>query len=153
MIAFLAVDLLLVCTPGADWAYAIAAGLRGRLVVPAVTGLVAGYAGYTLLAVAGVVVLVARSASLLTVLTVLGAGYLVWLGVSTLARPAGRPEPTGTVGTSVLTVTEANRTVRRNDGDSGRPGATGWSPRVTAERGEAGLWACWCLEWTRRRRR
>ncbi|MFD9006259.1 hypothetical protein ACFV0T_35835 [Streptomyces sp. NPDC059582] len=26
--AFLAVDLLLVLTPGADWAYAIAAGLR-----------------------------------------------------------------------------------------------------------------------------
>lgn len=100
LIAFLAVDLLLVCTPGADWAYAIAAGLRGRLVVPAVTGLVAGYAGYTLLAVAGVVVLVARSASLLTVLTVLGAGYLVWLGVSALARPAGRPEPTGTVASS-----------------------------------------------------
>ena len=44
--AFLAVDLLLVFTPGADWAYAITASLRDRSVVPAVAGLVAGYAGY-----------------------------------------------------------------------------------------------------------
>jgi threonine/homoserine/homoserine lactone efflux protein len=88
VVAFLAVDLLLVFTPGADWAYAIAAGLRGRSVVPAVIGLVAGYAGHTLLAVAGLVVLVARSASLLTVLSVLGAGYLVWLDWAVLARSA-----------------------------------------------------------------
>ncbi|MEU2588180.1 LysE family translocator [Streptomyces avermitilis] len=86
--AFLAIDLLLVFTPGADWAYAIAAGLRDRSVVPAVAGLVAGYAGYTLLAVAGLVVIVAGSASLLTSLTVLGAAYLIWLGWSVLARPA-----------------------------------------------------------------
>lgn len=32
LISFLAVDLLLVCVPGADWAYVIAAGLRGRSV-------------------------------------------------------------------------------------------------------------------------
>ncbi|CAM5650162.1 hypothetical protein [Streptomyces antimycoticus] len=43
-------DLLLVFTSGADWAYATAAGLRDRSVVPAVAGLTAGYAGYTLLA-------------------------------------------------------------------------------------------------------
>ncbi|NUU25975.1 MAG: LysE family translocator [Streptomycetaceae bacterium] len=89
VLAFLAVDLLLVCTPGADWAYAISAGLRERSVVPAVAGLVAGYAGYTLLAVAGLVVLVAGSASLLTVLTVLGAGYLIRLGWAAATRPGG----------------------------------------------------------------
>jgi threonine/homoserine/homoserine lactone efflux protein len=89
LMAFLAVDLLLVFTPGADWAYAIAAGLRNRSVLPAVAGLVAGYAGYTLLAVAGLVVLVAGSATLLTALTVLGAGYLMWLGWATLVRAAG----------------------------------------------------------------
>ncbi|MFJ2112155.1 MULTISPECIES: LysE family translocator [unclassified Streptomyces] len=86
--AFLAVDLLLVFTPGADWAYAISAGLRSRSVLPAVTGLVAGYAGYTLLAVAGLVVVVASSPNLLTALTVLGACYLMWLGRGVLARPA-----------------------------------------------------------------
>lgn len=88
VMTFLAVDLLLVLTPGADWAYAIAAGLRGRFVLPAVLGLVAGYAGYTLLAVAGLVVVVASSKGLLTALTVAGAAYLVWLGLGVLARPA-----------------------------------------------------------------
>ncbi|MEU7721197.1 LysE family translocator [Streptomyces tibetensis] len=86
--AFLAVDLLLVFTPGADWAYAITAGLRDRSVVPAVAGLVAGYAGYTLLAVAGLVVIVASSGTLLTALTMAGAGYLVWLGWGVLRQPA-----------------------------------------------------------------
>jgi threonine/homoserine/homoserine lactone efflux protein len=86
--AFLAVDLLLVFTPGADWAYAITAGVKGRSVVPAVAGLVAGYAGYTLLAVAGLVVIVANSATLLTALTLAGAGYLVWLGCGVLRQPA-----------------------------------------------------------------
>ncbi|MFJ9088865.1 LysE family translocator [Streptomyces sp. NPDC102384] len=86
--AFLAVDLLLVFTPGADWAYAIAAGLRDRSVVPAVAGLITGYLGYTLLAVAGLAVLVASSATLLTALTVAGAGYLVWLGCNVLRQPA-----------------------------------------------------------------
>ncbi|MEU9482502.1 LysE family translocator [Streptomyces decoyicus] len=86
--AFLAVDLLLVFTPGADWAYAIGAGLRDRSVLPAVAGLIAGYAGYTLLAVAGLVVLVASSATVLTALTVAGAAYLMWLGWGVLRRPA-----------------------------------------------------------------
>lgn len=85
--AFLAVDLLLVLTPGADWAYVIAAGLRDRSVVPAVAGLIAGYVGYTVLAVAGLVVVVAGSGALLMALTVAGAGYLVWLGWGTLRRP------------------------------------------------------------------
>lgn len=86
--AFLAVDVLLVLTPGADWAYAISAGLGGRPVLPAVVGLVAGYAGYTMVVMAGLAVLVAHTPGLLTALTVLGALYLGWLGGSTLARPA-----------------------------------------------------------------
>ncbi|MGW7237165.1 LysE family translocator [Streptomyces sp. NPDC054804] len=88
LISFLAVDLLLVCVPGADWAFVIAAGVRGRSVPRAVAGLVAGYALHTALAVAGLAVLVASSPTLLTALTVAGAGYLVWLGWSVLRRPA-----------------------------------------------------------------
>lgn len=72
-------------TPGADWAYAISAGLRDRSVVPAVAGLIAGYAGYTLLAVAGLMVIVAGSPA---VLTVAGAGCLMWLGWGVLRRPS-----------------------------------------------------------------
>ncbi|MFE7898152.1 LysE family translocator [Streptomyces sp. NPDC057424] len=105
--AFLAVDLLLVFTPGADWAYAITAGLRDRSVVPAVAGLIAGYAGYTLLAVAGLVVIVASSGTLLTALTVAGAGYLVWLGWGVLRQPAAlavSQEEAGTEGSSRLRV-------------------------------------------------
>ncbi|MFF1375867.1 LysE family translocator [Streptomyces sp. NPDC058308] len=86
--AFLAVDLLLVFTPGADWAYAISAGLRGRSVVPAVTGLIAGHAAYALVAVAGLAMLVANSPATLTVLTVAGAGYLLWLGWGVLRQSA-----------------------------------------------------------------
>lgn len=98
--AFLAVDLLLVFTPGADWAYAISAGLRGRSVVPAVAGLIAGYAGYTLLAVAGLVVIVASSPALLTALTVVGAGYLVRLGWGVLRAPAAVTAAEEELGTS-----------------------------------------------------
>ncbi|WP_055600256.1 LysE family translocator [Streptomyces aureus] len=92
--AFLVVDLLLVFTPGADWAYAITAGLRERSVVPAVTGLVAGHAAYALVAVAGLAVIVASSPAALTALTVAGAGYLLWLGWGVLRQPAV-PEATG----------------------------------------------------------
>ncbi|MER7836310.1 LysE family translocator [Streptomyces sp. NPDC096040] len=88
LLSFLAVDLLLVCVPGADWAFVIAAGVRGRSVPRAVAGLVAGYALHTALAVAGLAVLVAGSPTLLTALTVAGAVYLVWLGWGVLRRPA-----------------------------------------------------------------
>ncbi|MER6034928.1 LysE family translocator [Streptomyces sp. NPDC001835] len=88
LFSFLAVDLLLVCVPGADWAYVIAAALRGGRVPRAVAGLVCGYALHTVLATAGLAVLVAGSPRLLTALTVVGAGYLLWLGWGVLRRPA-----------------------------------------------------------------
>ncbi|MFJ6608884.1 LysE family translocator [Streptomyces sp. NPDC091289] len=101
--AFLAVDLLLVFTPGADWAYAISAGLRGRSVVPAVTGLIAGHAAYALVAVAGLAVIVASYPAALTALTVAGAGYLLWLGWGILrqaAVPVAAGETTAAGGTT-----------------------------------------------------
>jgi threonine/homoserine/homoserine lactone efflux protein len=87
VLAFWAVSLLLVLVPGADWAYAIAAGLRDRSVLPAVGGLVAGYVALTAVVAAGVAALIARSPLMLTVLTTFGACYLLWLGISTLSRP------------------------------------------------------------------
>ena len=86
--AFWAVSFLLVITPGADWAYAIAAGLRHRLVFPAVGGLLAGHLVVTAGVAAGVGALVARSPLVLTVLTAVGAAYLVWLGIGMLIHPA-----------------------------------------------------------------
>ncbi|MFH8291668.1 LysE family translocator [Streptomyces sp. NPDC018059] len=98
--AFVAVDLLLVFTPGADWAYAISAGLRDRSVVPAVAGLITGHAAYALLAVAGLAVIVANSPAVLTTLTVAGAGYLLWLGWGVLRQPAAPATAGGTVSAS-----------------------------------------------------
>ncbi|MEV4245707.1 LysE family translocator [Streptosporangium canum] len=86
--AFWAVSLMFVVTPGADWAYAIAAGLRHRTVLPSVGGLLAGHLAATAVVAAGVAALVARTPLVLTVLTAGGAGYLVWLGIGMLARPS-----------------------------------------------------------------
>ena len=85
---FWTVSLLLVLVPGADWAYAIAAGLRNQSVLPAVGGLLAGYVALTAVVAAGVAALIARWPVLLTVLTVLGALYLLRLGITTVARPS-----------------------------------------------------------------
>jgi threonine/homoserine/homoserine lactone efflux protein len=85
---FWAMSFLLVLVPGADWAYAIDAGLRDRSVLPAVAGLLTGYVALTAVVAAGVAALIARWPLLLTALTVVGALYLLWLGISTLARPA-----------------------------------------------------------------
>jgi threonine/homoserine/homoserine lactone efflux protein len=87
VVAFWAVSFLLVLVPGADWAYAIAAGLRDQSVLPAVAGLLAGYAGLTAVVAAGVAALIARSPLVLAALTTLGAGYLLWLGITTLTLP------------------------------------------------------------------
>jgi threonine/homoserine/homoserine lactone efflux protein len=86
--AFWAVSFLFVVTPGADWVYAIAAGLRHRVVLPAVGGLLVGHLAATVVVAAGVGALLARAPLLLTVLTAVGAAYLVWLGIGMLARPA-----------------------------------------------------------------
>jgi threonine/homoserine/homoserine lactone efflux protein len=93
--AFWAVSILLVLVPGADWAYAIAAGLHDRSVLPAVAGLLAGYAALTVAVSAGVAALVASWAPALAALTVLGALYLIWLGITTLTRPQA---PSATAG-------------------------------------------------------
>jgi threonine/homoserine/homoserine lactone efflux protein len=87
-VAFWAVSILFVITPGADWAYAISAGLKGRVVVPAVGGLLSGHLIATVIVATGVGTLVANHPIALSVLTVAGAGYLLWLGINILARPA-----------------------------------------------------------------
>jgi threonine/homoserine/homoserine lactone efflux protein len=85
--AFWAVSLLFVITPGADWAYAITAGMRHR-VLPAVAGLLLGHLAATLVVAAGVAALVASVPVAMSVLTVAGAGYLLWLGFGMWLNPA-----------------------------------------------------------------
>jgi threonine/homoserine/homoserine lactone efflux protein len=86
--AFIVVDMLLVMTPGADWAYAITVGVRGGRVLPAIAGLAGGYAVQAGLVVAGVGAVLAESQSVMQLLTYLGAGYLLWLGVRVVRDPA-----------------------------------------------------------------
>lgn len=86
-LGFWAMSALLVLVPGADWAYVIAAGLRDRAVWPAVSGLLLGYLALTAVVAAGVAAVVARTPAVLTALTLVGAGYLIWLGIGVLVRP------------------------------------------------------------------
>lgn len=82
--AFLMVAGALACTPGVDWAYSITAGLKQRSFVPAVAGLCGGYVLHTVLLVAGLAALLTGVPGVLGWLTVAGAAYLLWLGLTTL---------------------------------------------------------------------
>lgn len=86
--AFWAVSILFIITPGIDWAYAIAAGIQGRVVLPAVTGLLLGHFLATMAVAAGVGVMVAREPMLLAALTWIGSAYLLWIGVNMLLYPS-----------------------------------------------------------------
>lgn len=86
--AFWAVSFLFVITPGADWAYAISAGLFGRVVLPAVAGLLIGHLLATLVVAAGVGGLVASNPLALSMLTIGGSLYLLWLGINMLRNPS-----------------------------------------------------------------
>lgn len=88
VVGFWIVSFLLIITPGADWAYAISAGINGRRVIPAVMGLMSGHLLATMVVVAGVGVLIAGHPLALSLLTVLGALYLLWLGIAILRHPA-----------------------------------------------------------------
>jgi threonine/homoserine/homoserine lactone efflux protein len=84
--AFWAVAALLVVVPGPDWAFVLSSGVRSQTVVPAVGGILLGYAGITVVVAAGVGTLVARSPAALSALTIVGGLYLIWHGARTIAR-------------------------------------------------------------------
>jgi threonine/homoserine/homoserine lactone efflux protein len=84
--AFWAIAAVLVAVPGPDWAFVLSSGVRSPTVVPAVSGIVLGYAGITVVVAAGVGALVAKSPAALAILTVVGGLYLMWHGARTFAR-------------------------------------------------------------------
>ncbi|MFJ2684403.1 LysE family translocator [Pseudomonas sp. NPDC087342] len=93
--AFWTVSLLLVLTPGADWAYAISTGVQGRrVVIPAVAGMMFAHLCATVIVAAGVGSLVVSTPGALSLLTIAGAGYLAWMGVNMILSPSvvGRGE-------------------------------------------------------------
>jgi threonine/homoserine/homoserine lactone efflux protein len=111
--AFWAVAFLLVIVPGPDWAFTIGAGLLGRSVLPAVGGIVLGYAAMTVIVAAGVGALVARTPAFLSALTIAGGLYLMWHGLTTVARSS-------TPGTAVTVPAHTGRaTLARGVGVSG----------------------------------
>ena len=86
VLAFWVLILAVMVVPGPDWAYMIAAGPQDR-VVPAIAGLTLGYVGLTLVLACGLGVLIAAGPWLIAVITVLGAGYLIWMGIGILRAP------------------------------------------------------------------
>jgi threonine/homoserine/homoserine lactone efflux protein len=100
VVAFWAVASLLIIVPGADWAFVLSSGLRGGTVIPAVSGIVLGYAGVTAVVAAGVGTLVARSPAFLTGLTVVGGLYLMWHGARTFARSTAPGAPADAAGST-----------------------------------------------------
>lgn len=78
----------LAVTPGPDWAYVIAAGARRQHPAPTVLGLLSGYVLVIAFVAVGAGALITAVPLALTVLTVAGGAFLVYLGLTTLVRPA-----------------------------------------------------------------
>ncbi|CAM3508987.1 LysE family translocator [Nocardioides zeicaulis] len=155
--AFWAVSILFVITPGADWAYAITAGLRHRSIGPAIAGLLAGHVIATLAVAAGVAALLAGSPTVLMAMTISGAAYLVWLGVGMLRSPdvgtTQEPEPVGVASSAAQSATNRSAAQSLTNGaatsfghlpadgmhDGSSCGAEGWMPQAARGLGVSGL--------------
>lgn len=99
MLAFTGVALLLTITPGLDMALVLRSALTQGRAHAAVTGLgiCTGSLLWGLAAAVGIAALIAASDLAYTALKVVGAAYLIWLGVSlirpTLGRSPREPDP------------------------------------------------------------
>ncbi|MEJ6550775.1 LysE family translocator [Corynebacterium sp. USCH3] len=89
VLQFAVMSALLTLVPGADWAYVITTGARSRSVVPPVLGLASGYVLLVGAVAVGVGALVSTHPDILTVVTLVGACYITYLGVSTLRSLRG----------------------------------------------------------------
>ena len=88
---FVAAGILLNLTPGQDTLFIIGRSLTGgvRAGIAAAFGIAIGSLGHTLAAALGLSVILASSAAAFTLVKLLGAAYLIYLGVRLLlARPA-----------------------------------------------------------------
>ena len=93
--AFLAVSLLVICTPGQDTALTIRNTLLGgrRSGVATAAGVSSGQAMWTLATSAGLAVILVASGPLFLAVRLAGAAYLVYLGVRSLLKAARRVVP------------------------------------------------------------
>lgn len=100
--AFWLVSMALTLVPGADWAYVIAASMAGGAILPSTCGLLVGHMALTGLVAAGLATVVASSPTVLSVLTLVGSLYLLWLGISTVRHPPTPRADAGQAGVSWL---------------------------------------------------
>jgi len=86
---FVGIAALALVIPGPDWVFVLSSSSTGSRVGSAVGGLMIGYAITTIAVAVGLGALIATVPFALNTVAVLGAGYLVYLGVAILrARPA-----------------------------------------------------------------
>ncbi len=93
--AFLAVSLVVICTPGQDTALTIRTTLASgrRAGIATAGGVAAGQAVWTLAASAGAVAVLTASEPAFRTLKLLGAAYLVYLGLHSLLHALRRRVP------------------------------------------------------------
>jgi threonine/homoserine/homoserine lactone efflux protein len=93
LLAFALAALVLLLSPGPAVLFVVAQSLQGgRLAGLACTlGLSLGGLVHVLAAVLGLSAVLASSAELFTAVKLVGAAYLVWLGIRTLRTPASEP--------------------------------------------------------------
>ena len=93
--AFLGVSLVVICTPGPDTALTIRNSLTGgrRAGVATAAGVSCGQLVWTLASAVGLAALLQTSQLLLEWLRLVGAGYLIYLGLRSLVAAWRSPEP------------------------------------------------------------
>jgi threonine/homoserine/homoserine lactone efflux protein len=93
VIGFLAVAVVVIVAPGPDFALTVKNTVRGGGGATAL-GVMSGQVVWAVAAAAGVAALLAASHPAFVALRLVGAAYLVWLGVATLlARDGHAPRP------------------------------------------------------------
>ncbi len=102
MLAFVAVSAVVICTPGQDTALTIRNTLTGGRTSGVATagGVALGQAVWTVAASAGVVALLAASEPVFRAVKIVGAAYLVYLGLQSLATALARRAHENNVRTS-----------------------------------------------------
>lgn len=91
LLSFWAFSLLLILTPGPDWAFLLGQVLRGRGMAAPLAGITLGYLGLTTVVAAGLGVLLSSQPAVLAAITVLGAVVLVKIGWSMLSSARRGP--------------------------------------------------------------
>ncbi len=91
LLSFFAVSLLLIVTPGPDWAFVLGHALRRRPLIPPLLGIGLGYLGLTVVVAGGLGALVARHPALLTLVTVAGVLVLLRIGWQMLRASLAGP--------------------------------------------------------------